>query len=213
MDWLHFIGSGYYAKDAFAEEATKLGANRRIALRLLGAFKWGDRVWVAQGDMQKRNRSTTFRGSEVFGYFTVDAITISPPEILAEDFIGEALEVVEEEVVRGCGTYTVVNIFPTSASIAEIAADLRLADCKELAVFLHGRFVPQEPTVRLPDYGFRWGFQRLDPQFDILVQEQIEDGAKAPCLVGKFAYPAVDEPAAADGGVIIEIDDYTVKSL
>jgi hypothetical protein len=171
--WLHFVGKGYYTLPGFEREAEKFGISRKVALRLLGAFSWGDRVWLAQGDMWKKTRKTEMAPSIVIGEFRVTKLGLSPEalEYLRESF--DSSDFTKHSghrttINRGCGSYIAGTIWQTPRPLIEIAAALR--ECStQVDAFLQGPFTPisyhlalDNFSIGLDDLHFRWGYRRFD---------------------------------------------------
>lgn len=171
MDWLHFVGRSYYTQKNFVREAQEHGVSRKISKRLLGGFRWGDRIWLAQGDMKKRTRITPFNGSEVFAYFILTTIAGVPREII--DQLPEVKQISKnvEMIRRGCGSYQIGPSFTTTATVQEIAQAVR-EDSSIGTILIQGPITVLEKSVRLLDVGSRWGFQHVDGQ---LIEEAIRD--------------------------------------
>ncbi len=93
MDWLHFVGKTYYTPEQYIEEALRIGASRKTNARVFRQMTWGDRVFLAQGDMRKKNRTSPFNGSTIFGFFTVSTLGGLPQEVLEEIAETQGLEI------------------------------------------------------------------------------------------------------------------------
>ncbi len=180
MEWLHFIGKSYYTIPEFEEEAEDYGVSRRIALNMLSGIYWGDRIWLAQGDMKKKNRVSPFFGSVIFGSFRVtqlgglDSWSI---DALKEEFKLEDVSLVKatqgKVVKRNCGIYLIDKTYKTSASLAEIAQFLRDSTEQVGVLLLQGQYKPLQPRAFLPDISFRWGYRHFDEEKFLAAYNQV----------------------------------------
>ncbi len=165
MEWLHFVGRSYYTIPGFEKEALKLGASRKASLTMLSAFSWGDRIWLAQGDMKKKNRITPISESIVFGSFSLSCLSGLTPEAIeyleaADLDLDEVSGPEEHHVVRGCGEYVIDRSYQTESTLPDIAVLLReLTNPGE--ILLQGSYTPLVQRVLLPEVTFRWGFRRF----------------------------------------------------
>jgi len=170
MNWLHFIGKAYYpTPEAFAKEAETLGVNRRVSLRALGGFSWGDRVFLAFGDFTTKRRKTKPTPSIVFGYFDVDRVGGLSVETL-NDLPEGAVEALWKPqggripVGRGCGTYVVVATTRLLWGIPQLAEFLRDGDSPyPVKPSLGGTFVSLPASVEIRA-GFRFGYTKILPE-------------------------------------------------
>ena len=169
MDWLHFVGRTYYTREQYIEEALRLGSSRRASSRILRQVAWGDRIFLAQGDMKRKDRVTPFEGTTILGYFTlttVGGIPLETLETIAETWdleITNAPIPASASIRRRCGTYLLgPSIKNTRLPVAELP-DYEDVDVDEApAYLLQGKFTPIESGPTLIDIGFRWGFRRFD---------------------------------------------------
>lgn len=168
MNWLHFIGRSYYTPEKFIAEAQRVGVNRRIALRLLGAFNWGDRVFLAFGDFRTKRRKNPTNKSIVIGYFEVESIgglTPDAAQLIADIYSGEIHYYGSaRRVERECGEYysigyIIVPDVPSLKEIVELLARWHITELPGLGI--QGRFVPINPPVEI-DLGFRFGYTKID---------------------------------------------------
>lgn len=165
--WLHFIGKAYYpTPEAFMREARFLGVNRRVSLRALAKFAFGDQIFLAFGDFLTKARTTPPKDSFAFGFFIVTKIGGLPADLL-QKLPRDAYEKTAPEgrkVSRGCGQYF----------ISDLVSGIRWT-LGELAEFLQSEFPNAKPTLggifqEIPptklQRRFHWGYSRLLPGTD-----------------------------------------------
>jgi len=163
MNWIHFIGKSYYDPESFIREAKALGVSRRLSRQNLSGFTWGDRIFLAFGDFKTPRRKTEIKKSVVIGYFDLDKIGGIPIEVL-EDLPPDKIEIQwsgNQEVSRGCGSYTIVAVSKVSVSVRELAEFLSDGGYP-VKPLLRGEFV-EIPPVEV-DLTFRFGFTRITPE-------------------------------------------------
>lgn len=167
MDWLHFVGRTYYTREQYVEEALRLGSSRRASSRVLRQVAWGDRIFLAQGDMKRKDRVTPFEGTNILGYFTlttVGGIPLETLEMIAEDQgfqITNAPIPASASTRRRCGTYLLGPSIKNTTFLVSALPDYEDED-EAPAYLLQGKFTPIEDGPTLVDIGFRWGFRRFD---------------------------------------------------
>lgn len=165
--WLSFVGRAYYTIPGFVKEAKKHGVSRRVSARLLSGMDWGDKVYLAQGDMAKSTRRVELTPSIVFGSFRVTRLGGIPSEVMydiAEMFELEKVDDGGDLIQRGCGEYvTGATYVIKGASLGEIAKAVR-DGAKDASLLLQGKFTKLSPMAGLPDIHFRWGFRRFDEE-------------------------------------------------
>jgi SNF2 family DNA or RNA helicase len=161
--WLHFLGKTYYpTPETFIKEAQHLGVNRRVALNTLGAFSWGDQVFLGFGDFLTKTRKTPPNPSFCFGFFRVSGVGGLPREILDElpkDAYREILESGGTQISRGCGGYRVLGrILGLTWTLQELAEWLR-EKFPEAKPSLMGEFreIPRTAIQK----SFHWGYSRI----------------------------------------------------
>lgn len=165
MNWLHFVGKAYYTPETFRREAESLGISRRVSLRNLGGFQWGDRVFLAFGDFRTRRRKTPVTPSRVIGYFDVSTVGGLPQKVVG-DLPKEAFDSFEELnppplISRGCGGYRLIGrVDGLQMSIRDLAEFLRDGDYPDLKPTVGGEFVPIDPPVEI-GVSFHFGFMRV----------------------------------------------------
>ena len=156
--WLHFIGTKYYpTPTAFIVEAEEVGITRRISVKELAKFAFGDRVVCA---MKKRGQKTPV----AFGEFRVSGVSGLDSEVI--DRLMEAGKVKECYslggllIRRGCGSYTAGPAYKTTATIQEIAAaveeldeELGIKTCPNLMIKGKWRET-YDPQIRLKQVPF-----------------------------------------------------------
>lgn len=166
MDWLHFVGRTYYTREQYVEEALRLGSSRRASSRILRQVAWGDRIFLAQGDMKRKDRVTPFEGTTILGYFTlttVGGIPLETLETIAEDQgfqITNAPIPASASTRRRCGTYLLGPSIKNTTFPVSALPDYEDED-EAPAYLLQGKFTPIESGPTLVDIGFRWGFRRF----------------------------------------------------
>jgi hypothetical protein len=168
MKWLHFLGKSYYpSPETFVREARQFGVNRRVSLNTLGAFSWGDQVFLGFGDFITKSRKTPPNPSFCFGFFVVSGVGGLPREILdelPEDAYQEIQALGGFQVSRGCGGYQVFErVLGLTWSLQEFAAFLR-DKFPGVKPSLMGEFreIPRTTIQK----GFHWGYSRLLPGTD-----------------------------------------------
>lgn len=196
MEWIHFVGRSYYTIPAYEKEAELYGVSRRVALNMLSGITWGDRIWLAQGDMKKKNRISPIVGSTVFGSFRVTQLGGLDPwniDVLKEGFdLEEDMESPKNLVVkRNCGIYLIDKRYQTKASLAEIAQFLRDSTEQVSILLLQGRYESLQPRALLPDVTFRWGYRRFNGQdflaaYNKIVKRRKRKSSKVVVLPGEF---------------------------
>ena len=165
--WLHYVGTGYYTIQSFCNEASVWGINRRIAFPLLGGLCWQDRILVAQGEMKTHKRVVPAKGALAFGYFDVDGLAFDFPviEMLKQKHVDLRFSKPNAtEIIRKDGTYAISNRTEIQLPISDIATLVRenLCSARKPKAFLQGSLRTFEQPIRLSDYTFRKGYQRID---------------------------------------------------
>lgn len=181
MDWLHFVGRAYYTQESFEREAKRYGVSRRASLVALRQMKWGDRIWLAQGEMKSKRRKSPARGSIVLGSFLLTRIAGVSLEDLSKFHEVAPLQQIArggEEIRRGCGNYVTGPAYSTTLSLAEL-------NISSGVILLQGDFVPLRPTVLLPDVTFRWGFRKFNGPYFLKCWGELQE-KKGDCLEGEF---------------------------
>lgn len=167
MDWLHFVGRTYYTREQYVKEALRLGSSRRASSRILRQVAWGDRIFLAQGDMKRKDRVTPFEGTNILGYFTlttVGGVPLETLETIAED---QGFQITNGPIPasastrRRCGTYLLGPSIKNTTVPVSALPDYEYED-EAPAYLLQGKFTPIESGPTLIDIGFRWGFRRFD---------------------------------------------------
>lgn len=157
--WLHFVGRSYYATEAaFIREAKQYGVSRRISLRLLKAFRFGDVVLLAMWDGHS---------AVVFGEFTVEVVSgfdsFFTAELRARGLIREKVSSGGTFIKRGCGSYYTGSTYTVSCDIdklAEIAEAREKAGAPTVQPMISGPFRERE-RVRI-NIAFSRGFRRFN---------------------------------------------------
>ncbi len=167
MNWLHFLGRSYYTPEKFADEALRLGVNRRVSLQILSAFSWGDRVFLAFGDFKTKKRKTELKKSLVIGYFDIMGLGGLPLEAaqdFQDEFGGTLVREGEGLIQRECGEYESIGILvlPKGVSIGKVAESFRDGwKDSARALSLRGVFVPLVPSIEI-EPTFRFGYTKID---------------------------------------------------
>lgn len=226
MDWLHFIGRAYYTRDSFSREAQLFGVSRRVSLPVLRTMAWGEQVYLAQGDMRRVARKTPFRGTEVFGLFSIAGLSgLNPAAIEALE--REGIELIPEEVEstlvrRGCGEYLVIAAYRVAVPLRRIAEVLaeEVSMGVEIGVpLLQGRFRPIDPLAVLPDVSFRWGYRKFDGRsFQRAYKEyrKAAPSAESVTLYGEFRVregTSTSRPRELKVTRLYQIEDYFLAEL
>lgn len=168
QDWLHYVGRSFYSIEDFVHEARQIGISRRISWKLLHRFQWGDRIWLAQGDLKTKNRKTPFKGTRVFGFFILERVLFEGN--VKETFRGLGFQedwVGTTRISRSCGEYCEKALYTVTRSLQEIADALksRRDPNSPPVVFLGGSFTQLKSEISLSHMGMTWGFNRIDPGF------------------------------------------------
>ncbi|RLC41279.1 MAG: hypothetical protein DRH44_07565, partial [Candidatus Coatesbacteria bacterium] len=101
--WVNFVGRKYYTEDSFEKEVRELGFSRRVPLKMLSSFEFGDIILFLM--KQGRNWAKFICAGILTGIGGLEPEVVKE---LAEEFGGRLTE--EEEtklMIRGCGTYEV----------------------------------------------------------------------------------------------------------
>lgn len=170
MNWIHFIGKSYYTPKSFIEEAQSHGVNRRVSLRILSGFSWGDRIFLAFGDFKTSRRKAELKKSLVIGYFDVQGlggITPKAAQDLREKFGGRLISRGGGgvPVSRRCGGYSVVGTLRLleKVSLRDVAHFLHEGEDSLPGLSLRGGFVPINPPVEI-SLTFRFGYTKIDSE-------------------------------------------------
>ena len=195
MDWLHFIGKAYYTIPGFEHEAKLLGVSRKVSIRILSAFSWGDRIWIARGDMKTKNRTEPLVGSVVLGYFRLECLSGLKPSFiknieddLALVSLGSSREIIE----RGCGSYQTGPQYQTRIPLTRISKILQRFDqCDFGDLLLQGSYFPLSPKLLMRDVTFRLGFRQFHSQECLNAAHRSSEiieyqGMKIPAVSGEF---------------------------
>jgi hypothetical protein len=167
MDWLHFVGRTYYEIPDFEVEALTYGVSRRVSIPMLTAMNWGDRIWLAQGDMKKKTRVQNPLGSILFGSFRVTqlgGLLLNTIEDLPKSFCVKQVKKERRVVNRKCGLYMVDSDYDVSASLPALAEHFKDSSDDVGKLLLQGAYEPLDPQALLPDVFFRWGYRRFNSQ-------------------------------------------------
>jgi len=205
-DFLHWIGRQYYKQREFTTEAKREGVTRRIALTMLKAMNWRDRVYLI-GRRDGRTKS-----GRIFGYFDLRRIVGMPKEVteaLMDQGLAYCTDLGGKKVERACGEYLEGPSFVVDATIGEICSILeglteQLEEKPKLMV--GGKFVAIDPAIRMPDIPFQQGFRK----FDGCAFDKARKEARKPVLKGMF-YPPVDEVRKQDieTGALTTLETYS----
>lgn len=215
MDWLHFVGKAYYSQESFEREAKRYGVSRRASPQALVSMSWGDRIWLAQGDMKTTRRKTPSQGSLVFGSFYLERIAgLSKPALQAIHREVSLQPIpssrVGEIVKRGCGAYILGPSYKASVPLHKIIQVLRefsISGDDLGIVLLQGDFIPLLPNIHLPDVSFRWGFRRFDSSLFLENYQSF-----GPSLQGEFRREEEAQGQRAEG-VLQEVGNYSQAVL
>jgi hypothetical protein len=174
---LHYVGSGLYSSQDFIAEATKLGVNRAFPVWLVKQAKieFGIPILLATWEADptlcvpvdpaksKAKHPENARKKQgyatIFGYFTVDGISVAGDSLIKDNLKGKlnAVEkqIVPLEVVRECGSYTIYSIVETGQDLKDIlkAFDETQKEIGGAKIFLSGKFQPLTP-VKIGPTGF-----------------------------------------------------------
>ena len=152
---LHYIGKRYYTMESFTKEAEKYGVSRALPVSVVKKLHWGDKIYVAF-DM----KSSKGRYALVFGYFYVQGLNISNPEIRQKLKEDGRVRIVKEvsyggsgggrgvSVVRGCGSYSIGSVSYVDNDIyelAEVIDDIAKKENIKVKVMVTGLFVRLSP--------------------------------------------------------------------
>jgi hypothetical protein len=217
MDWLHFVGKTYYTPEQYIEEALRIGASRKTNARVIRQMTWGDRVFLAQGDMRKKNRTSPFNGSTIFGFFTILTLGGLPQEVLEEIAEAQGLEITDAPIQasaytrRRCGHY---SLGPSVKGVKIPLGDIPdyIDEDDRGSYLLQGKFTPLEVRPTLSDIGFRWGFRRFDGSAYLRAIENGQDTIEGELLISKDAIPP-KSLGLSKGGTLRSIVNYTQISV
>jgi len=194
MDWLHFIGKGFYpTAGIFEAEAAEYNVSRRINQNMLQRFNFGDRVYLFQKDK---------KGSILFGYFIVDSVLGDFPDKLIIE-IEKEKKVVETivykiKIIRKCGDFILVVKRRVKYSIKKIDLKIRIYGCENLMI--GGTFFPLHP-VKTPIV-FQQGFRPFNYEE---FQRQKNESKK---LTGQFYLLRIPDEPENEDGYLVNISDY-----
>jgi len=212
MDFIHFVGNSYYSKKDFVKEANKYGITRKIPFQSFKSMNLGDRVFLTQGGKN---------GSKVFGYFTIDKITLENKDLIKKMCDNDLLYMDESfgghvNVDRGCGSYCVTGAY-IMADPGRVMSYLKLLEKDEVGnVMIGGQFHAldtvginkEEIATNIP---FKMGIRPFDfAGFKKATVSQIQANKKRIRTVGMF-YAKVNELGKNADGAILEISDYHKK--
>ncbi|MCW1309779.1 MAG: hypothetical protein QXP04_03720 [Candidatus Nanoarchaeia archaeon] len=101
---LHFIGNSTYSLELFIKEAKKYGISRALPFYLIRKFRSQDIILLAVKDGEE---------AKVFGYMIVEGFSV--PSELLEKILNETgakfrIEVKNEQISRGCGSYVLTKV-------------------------------------------------------------------------------------------------------
>ena len=156
---LHYVGKRYYTMETFIKEAMKHDVSRALPISVVKKLHWGDKIFLAF-DM----KSQKGRYALVFGYFYVQGLNVSNPEIKKKVNEDERIKVVKRvtfggggiHVTRGCGDYSISAVSYVDNDVSEIAEvidDIAKKEGIKVKVMVAGMFVRLSP-VKLYDAPF-----------------------------------------------------------
>lgn len=151
---VHYIGSGLYTPEIFAEEAKKFGVSRGFPIKTAMGLGFGDKVLLAEdlGDAR----------ANLFGGFTITGFT--PLNITEEQRkkLFSILKVKDDKeknnktapvsVRRMCGTYTEISRVDVNYDINSLKDCLKALQivCPESKMLLNGVYFDIEPLEYYP---------------------------------------------------------------
>ena len=220
--WLHWIGKQYYTIEQFVIEAQKYGITRRIPLRDLKKFSWGDIVFCIQKEPQLKTGSVfgSFQVTLVSGLST-SAVTNIYNDRLESNFAMEQISPGGNPVERECGDYIEGPTYAIEISIKEFAHLLDkqekngidigkiMVGCKseDFKLFL-------EPWTILKDVPFRQGFREFDYK-EFFNKERIykeNNPGRRPIVKGQLYQKTGDIlNFGTEGGNIQSVEDYNKR--
>jgi len=200
--WIDFVGSTYYSKQGFIDEAKQYGVTRRVSVKQLASMQFGDRVLTAIHDGKT---------PVLFGYFLIErlsGLSADAVKALTKGFTTKLVSQGGRVVHRGCGSYIEGATLVIDATIEEIVEVLKkVSDPGKLMV--GGAFEDHEETRfksmtgRMPR-----GFRLFDYEaFLVAAHEarQTWDGRGYPVVTGHF-YAKAGEGDEGFVGPLAEIE-------
>lgn len=151
---LHYIGKRYYTIGTFTKEALRYGVSRAMPANVIKTLKWGDKVYTAFYEKDKKGPYAL-----VFGYFIVTGLNVTNPLVIEEAKKDKRLKVEKKEMVssgggggtgitRGCGSYVVAEtayVRNTLEELVEILEDTQKRLGVKAKLMVAGRFYSLEP--------------------------------------------------------------------
>lgn len=214
MDHIHFIGNSYYSKFKFIKEALKYGVTRKIPHNQFKNIHIGDRVFLIQGGQ---------KGGRVFGYFTVDRLTLENKELIEDmeknGYIQAPIAGFTPMAVdRECGSYTVTGSFTMYDPKATMDY-IKSKDSKEVgSVMVGGQFYGLSTVgIHLEDVLTNIPHSRGIRPFDFrsfkeAVLWQMEHKKRVRIIGMWYDNPSDKHPVSDIDGLVLEIEDYLKKN-
>lgn len=219
--YIHFVGKGYYGIEGFMKEAKELGVSRRVPLKLLKNLKWGDRIYLAQGDLPKKNRNTEVQNTTVFGYFDVTTIAVPESAFASLDATLELAAGMADKgrvVYRGCGKYQLGMSFLTPNSIKDIYEILETEkEMSDVFSLLQGDFHELIFHLRLRDIHWQQGLRRIDDEelwcqvSDIIAHPEFDYSLHWPLITGDLKPDCGIGVAELNLGEVQEVKNYRLR--
>jgi hypothetical protein len=171
-----------YPRSGFISEARRLGVNRAIAAAVLKKMEWGQPILVAdfpkervtvqeveRGRRKEKKRVYLEGTAVIFGYFTVDNVTLIGLTVAARKEFFASLNVarswaVNERVVRACGSYIISGSAEVRNSLAEVVEkgeEIAKKYGLKIRWFVGGRYHPLE-AVKIPGVKFFRGYMPVE---------------------------------------------------
>jgi hypothetical protein len=142
---------------------------------MLSTLCWGDRIWLAQGDMKKKTNVETPIGSVLFGSFQITRIggvVVDALYDLERTFPMSQLWKGARVIERASGSYTIDSEYEITTSLLELGKYFNDSCDPYGKLLLQGSYDPLPQPSLLPDVFFRWGYRRFDAQTFIEAYKQ-----------------------------------------
>ena len=119
---LHYIGRRYYTIASFTAEAKKFGVSRALPTSVLKKFEWGDKIYLAFYEKDKKGPYAL-----IFGYFVIAGINVANDALKTEVNNDKRIKVKDSMdfgsgivVTRGCGEYIVSSTTVVDNKLSEL---------------------------------------------------------------------------------------------
>ncbi|MBW2675667.1 MAG: hypothetical protein JRD89_20050 [Deltaproteobacteria bacterium] len=162
--WLHYVGKRLYSIDHFEKEARRYGVQRAVPFYQIRKFRWGDRILLAHW---------LDGNAEVFGYFTVEAITHNLPDEVTEELI-DKLDVISiskgtpKYERRFCGGYYIGGSVLIKNSVEDLHGKIKEIcersgiDPNSVKWFLRGKYTKLVNSVVLSPAKFTRSYMKVE---------------------------------------------------